>query len=121
MRQITADAIDAFSLGKNFKRGNTEVTARKDKVRGLLGGTVVRRELILHGSVIAESYRGRLYLNTHGHNTATTKERLNGFHSVNIIQKNFVWFLNGKAWDGGRVRMDYRGEGEFEAIPVRKL
>ena len=33
----------------------------------------------------------------------TTKERLNGLPNVNIYQKNFEWFLNGKKWDGNLI------------------
>lgn len=29
-----------------------------------------------------------------------TKERLNALQGVNIVQKNFVWYLNGKEWNG---------------------
>jgi hypothetical protein len=32
--------------------------------------------------------------------TPTTKERLNALPNVNIVQKNFVWYLNGQEWDG---------------------
>tara|TARA_R110001592_G_scaffold72383_4_gene220959 strand:+ start:789 stop:1103 length:315 start_codon:yes stop_codon:yes gene_type:complete len=100
MRKITADAVEAFRLRRNFKRGNTEVRAVKDKN----GNPSIL--LILHGSVIAEGdYQSRLYLNTHGYKTALTKERLNGFHWVTIVQKNFKWFLNGEEWDGGRIRV----------------
>lgn len=102
MRKITEDAIWAFRMGRNFRRGNTQVIVDTPEDGNNWRG------LRLHGSVIAEmDYNGDLYLNTHGYMTLTTKERLNGFPSVNIVQKDFVWFLNGEAWDGGRIRVDW--------------
>ena len=94
MRKITEDAIRAFRNSQNFKRGNTEV--------------MVTRTLRLHGSIIAfMDTNGDLFLNTCGYKTVTTKERLNGFPSVNIAQKNFEWFLNGEKWDGGLIRVNW--------------
>jgi len=65
------------------------------------------RILLLHGNVIAQSVDGILRIQTAGYNTATTKERLNGFPTVNIVQKDFQWFLNGEAWNGGLTRVDW--------------
>jgi hypothetical protein len=102
MRQITIDAIRAFRNGRNFKRGNTQVVVDKAEDGNNWRG------LRLHGSTIAEmDSNGDLFLNTHGYLTVTTKERLNGFPSVHIVQKNFEWFLNGEKWDGGRIRVNW--------------
>lgn len=66
------------------------------------------RVLCLHGSVIAEmDNHGDLWLNDAGWQTVTTKERLNGFPSVHIVQKNFQWFLNGESWNGGRIKVEW--------------
>tara|TARA_R100001377_G_scaffold83946_2_gene66436 strand:+ start:2589 stop:2885 length:297 start_codon:yes stop_codon:yes gene_type:complete len=98
MRQITREAIWAFRYGKTFKKGNTSVEISE-------GGT---HTLKLHGNTIAQySNRGELWVTTSGWNTPTTKERLNGIHGVDIIQKNFEWFLNGKPWDGLPIRVEY--------------
>ena len=37
--------------------------------------------------------------------TPTTKERLNALPDVNIVQRNFKWYLNGnlKPWDGKKI------------------
>ena len=62
----------------------------------------------MHNNVIAEmTQNGELYITSAGWQTVTTKERLNGFPSVNIVQKDFQWFLNGEAWNGGLIRVDW--------------
>ena len=35
-----------------------------------------------------------------------TKERLNGLHGVSITQKNFIWYLNGKKWNGNLIKIN---------------
>jgi len=52
-------------------------------------------------------YNGDLWINDAGWQTVTTKERLNGFPTVNIQQKDFEWFLNGERWDGSKIRVDW--------------
>ena len=97
MRKITEDAIRAFEQHKKFKRGNTEVEVSES---GLFA------DLKLHGNTIASSgvFEG-LMISSAGFNTATTKERLNGFDEVNIQQKNFIWYLNGREWSGEWVEV----------------
>ena len=97
VRKITTDAIRAFRNNQNFKRDNTWVQI----VHG-------RRFLHLHGNVIAEmTQHGELYITSAGWQTTTTKERLNGFPTINIHQKDFQWFLNGEAWDGSLIKVDW--------------
>ena len=99
MRKITADAIRAFRNGQTFKRGNTQV---------FIGHLQEGRLLCLHGHVIAEMDKnGNLWLNDAGWQTVTTKERLNGFPTVNIVQKDFQWFLNGESWDGSKIKVEW--------------
>ena len=96
MRQITIDSIRAFRNNTNFKRGNTWVQC----VQG-------RRFLHLHNNVIAEmTNHGELYITAAGHKTVTTKERLNGFPNVHIIQKKGIWYLNKKEWDGQLIKVE---------------
>jgi len=98
MRKITADAIRAFRNNQNFKRGNTEVR--------IIDTT---RLLLLHGNTIARFYgqSGNLWISSAGWQTVTTKERLNGFPTVSIHQTKFQWFLNGEAWDGNEIMVNW--------------
>ena len=92
MKKISMDAARAFLMGKKFKRGNTEV-------RVLPNVSV----LLLHGNEIAYQYNDperTLSVTNAGWFSVTTKERLNAIDGVSINQKNWVWYLNGEAWDG---------------------
>ena len=92
MKKISIDAARAFLMGKKFKRGNTEV-------RVLPNVSV----LLLHGNEIAYQYNDperTLSVTNAGWFSVTTKERLNAIDGVRINQKNWVWYLNGEAWDG---------------------
>ena len=40
----------------------------------------------------------------------STKERLNALPNVNIIQRNFKWFLNGKVWNGEKTNINYKNQ-----------
>jgi hypothetical protein len=44
-----------------------------------------------------------MYITDCGWRTRTTKERLNGLEGVNIVQRDFQWYLNGVVWDGSPV------------------
>jgi len=101
MRKITQDAIRAFTNMQPFKRGNTEVKILKDE--GSLKPNFAR--LILHGNTIAEKSHKGIQITSAGWKTNTTKERLNGLPNVNITQKDFVWYLNGHAWNGGWIKI----------------
>ena len=92
MRKITKDAIRAFLNRQNFKRDNTEVIAGLETVN-----------MYLHGNLIATADTFGVFINDGGHQSNTTKERLNGFPNVNIRQKNWQWFLNGEEWNGNFV------------------
>ena len=111
MRKITEEALRAFYKGKKFKKSNTEVKIIKSMNK------TVRVELLLHGNVIA--YQSWIYwenqvpssfgdmkvskdlwITAAGWRSNTTKERLNGLNGVNIVQRDWQWYLNGEAWDG---------------------
>ena len=85
MRQITRDAVNAFYNGDSFKRDNTQVFIDKD------GENCFK----LHNAIIAKfQFNGKLWLNTDGWLTTTTKERLNGILSklnLAIKQKQGKW------------------------------
>ena len=89
MRKITQLAITAFQNGTPFKKGNTEVWIDDKGVKRLL----------LHDNCIAKIDANGLAICPCGYMTRTTKERLNGLPGVQIIQKDYVWYLHGKKLD----------------------
>lgn len=92
MRQITNDSINAFMNAKKFNRQNMNVEV-------LPNVTILK----LHGNIIAYRYndpKRTLSITNAGWFSNTTKERLNALSNVHITQKNWVWYLNGKEWNG---------------------
>mgnify|MGYP003150077097 FL=1 len=100
MRKITQDAIRAFYEKKDFKRGNTQVIAGLETVN-----------MYLHGNLIVRATPKGLWINDGGHQSNTTKERLNGLPNVNVHQKNWQWFLNGEAWNGNEIKVMWGSAG----------
>lgn len=95
MRQITRDSVDAFMSSRKFRKQNMEVK--------VLPNVTI---LLLHGNEIAYRYNDvdrTLSITDCGWQSVTTKERLNGIPNVQIQQKNFEWFLNGKEWNGNLI------------------
>ena len=95
MRQITRDSVDAFMSARKFRKQNMEVK--------VLPNVTI---LLLHGNEIAYRYNDvdrTLSITDCGWQSVTTKERLNGIPNVQIQQKNFEWFLNGKEWNGNLI------------------
>tara|TARA_R100001510_G_C7506564_1_gene107991 strand:+ start:160 stop:456 length:297 start_codon:yes stop_codon:yes gene_type:complete len=96
MKKITQEACKAFeSIYGTFKKSNTEVRRISD----------LEAEMYLHGNLIAYSSPRGIYISNGGWSSNTTKERLNGLTGVHIQQKDFVWYLNGEAWNGDWVRI----------------
>lgn len=97
MRQITNDSINAFMNARKFNRQNMSVEV-------LPNVTILK----LHNNAIAYKYNDpeeTLSITNCGWFSNTTKERLNGLPNVNIYQKNFEWFLNGKKWNGNLINI----------------
>ncbi len=90
MRQVTRNASNAFVSKSNGSFSNT---------------TVQGDAMYLHGNKIAEYRNGELWITNAGWATNTTKERLNGLPNVSIRQANFVWYLNGKEWNGSWIKV----------------
>ena len=89
MRKITQRAVKAFYNGKDFKRGNTEVSDRG---------------YFLHGNKIAEfDGNEKINITLANWNTVTTRERLNGLKGVSIRTKQGQAFINGKEWNGSWI------------------
>ena len=92
MRKITKDSINAFMNAKKFNKQNMSVEV-------LPNVTILK----LHGNIIAYRYndpKRTLSITNAGWFSNTTKERLNALPNVHITQKNWVWYLNGKEWNG---------------------
>jgi len=109
MRKVTEQTATYFNTNGQYgkaKVSNTEV----DFMAYYSGAPANQHDVILyslHGNVIAckERQTGRLFITNCGWQSNTTKERLNAIKGVNIHQKNFVWYLNGKEWDGRWVEI----------------
>ncbi len=113
MRKITEDSIDAFMNDKPFKRGNMEVyvDSNDNAILLLLHGNQIAKKPIdvpFDGNSIARKLADipELEVCNGGWSSNTTKERLNGLPGVSIHQKDFVWYLNGKEWDGEWIAID---------------
>ena len=92
MRTITEKAVNAFLNAQKFKLSNTQVQ--------VLENVTI---LLYQDNPIAYLYNNpkrTLSVQNCGWFSNTTKERLNALPNVRINQKNFVWYLNGKEWDG---------------------
>lgn len=97
MRKISIESSQHFINAQKFKKSNMEVEV-------LPNVTILK----LHGNEISYLYNDpkRTLEVTHaGWETNTTKERLNSIPGVHVYQKNFVWFLNGKEWNGRLIEV----------------
>ena len=54
-------------------------------------------------TIVCHEADGRLKISNAGYATVTTKDRLNALPDVSIYQRDFVWYLNDKPWDGDWV------------------
>lgn len=95
MTKITQIAVASFMNAQKFKLSNTEVQ--------VLENVTI---LLYQNNPIAYRYNNperTISIQNCGWFSNTTKERLNGLPNVKISQKNFVWFLNGKEWNGNLI------------------
>ena len=86
MRKITQQIVGAFANRKDCQ------LSKRDSVKD--------GALCLWGHELAKFKDGELMITNAGYFTNTTKDRLNGLNGVDIRQKNYDWFLNGKKWNG---------------------
>jgi hypothetical protein len=91
MRQITAKIVHAFEGRNALKIGNS----RTD------GNTL----WLFDNRIAFWMGDSELWVSNGGWDSATTKERLNGLTGVHVKQKNGVWLLNGRIWDGSWVNV----------------
>ncbi len=101
-KKITMDSVHAFLISKEFRRENMEVNTNGDV-------TYLR----LWGNTIATKTKdGRIYIDSCGWYTKTTKERLNylldSYNSPRIYQKNWLWYIGSTLWNGDKIRIHSR-------------
>ena len=83
MKQIEKNMLQAVRSGRNFRSGNTVVTADTTGVK-----------VYLHGNCIFAVYQGVKRFSLAVWNTVTTRSRLNAL-GVSVSQKNFDPIYNG--------------------------
>ena len=109
MRKITRESIDHFLCYSEFNKANMKVGIFRELTSGQDFYPKIAK-LYLFGKLIAMNYdtrKGRFFeISNAGYKTATTKDRLNSIPGVSIVQKDFVWYLNGKEWDGNWIRIN---------------
>lgn len=101
MRKITKQSIEAFlNKGKVSKQNMNVFFDRYDQTSRML----------LHNNCIAtyDYDNKRLSISNCGWFTPTTKERLSALPNVHIQQKDFVWYLNGKEWNGQKIDINLK-------------
>ena len=101
MRKITEQSVNAFLNKGTLNKQNMNVFYdRYDQTSRML----------LHNNCIAtyDYDNNRLSISNCGWFSNTTKERLNALPNVNIYQKNYKWFLNGKEWDGNKIDINLK-------------
>jgi hypothetical protein len=88
----STEVARAFAEGKSKKRKHDQSTGEA---------------LYYHGNKIAEWRKKTLYVSNGGYagskgetGSKTTKDKLNALPNVNVVQKNFKWYLNGVEWNG---------------------
>ncbi len=105
MKKITEESVNAFLNAKKFNKSNMSVEV-------LPNVTILKYQ----GNSIAYKYNDpnqTISITNCGWFTNTTKERLNGVISLSglnnmgwVHQKNWLWYLGSKEWDGGLVYLN---------------
>jgi len=95
MRLITKESIQSFEQNRKFSKSNMLVTLESGK-------TLLKYQ----GNTIAIKEGQSLKITNCGWFSNTTKERLNALNGVSLYQKNFIWYLNGKEWDGQLIEVN---------------
>ena len=83
MRKIEKEMLQAVRSGRNFRSGNTVVTADTTGIK-----------VYLHGNCIFAVYQGVKRFTLAGWNSVTTRSRLNAL-GVSVSQKNWDPVYNG--------------------------
>lgn len=90
MRKITEESVKSFLARKYYKNTNM-----------LISNEASIWYMRLFGNKIAAMEAdGSIWISTAGWFSATTKERLNAIPNVKIVQRKWIWYLNGVIWNG---------------------
>ena len=82
MRLVTARIKQAFENGKHLKVNNTRTNGKS---------------VFLHGNeIIRRDSTGRVWFTFAGWGSVTTRERLRGILNVDVYQKNWEQYVDGK-------------------------
>jgi len=104
MRQITIESVKAFLNAKKFNKSNMSVEVEPNV-------TILKYQ----GNAIAYKYndpKKTISITNCGWESNTTKERLNGVIRLSglnikpIYQKNWVWYLDSKEWNGKLIDLN---------------
>jgi len=96
MKTISLKAANALLNRKTLNTKNTKVV-NDDRLTYML----------LHGNMIAIiDSENKLKISNCGWFTNTTRDRLNALPGIHIYQKNYVWYLNGKQWNGELITIN---------------
>ncbi len=101
MRKITEESTNAFLNKGKLSKQNMNVFFDKYDYKS---------RMLLHNNCIAtyDYQEDILSISNCGWFSNTTKERLNALPNVDIRQKNFVWYLNGKEWNGQKIDINLK-------------
>ena len=100
MRKITQNSVNAFLVGNEFNQASMSVRLNSEANQWEKNDLI--SSLYLHGNLIATKNHvtNEIWITNAGWFSNTTKERLNAIPGVSIYQKNWIWYLNDKEWDG---------------------
>ena len=110
-RKISNEACEALMNCRKYRNSNTRVFPVEIELEVPRPTIWIDWIMTLFGNNIAtylwnvEANCRQLYICDGGHQSVTTKERLNALPNVNIYQKNYQWYLNDKKWDGNSTRI----------------
>ena len=101
MRKIAEESVKAF-LNKG--------TLNKQNMSVFFDRYDYKSRMLLHNNCIAtyDYQEDILSISNCGWFSNTTKERLNALPNVDIRQKDFIWYLNGKEWNGNKIDINLK-------------
>ena len=90
MKKITEESVKNFLARNPYKNANMLIS---------MEGSICYMRLF-GNKIAAMEADGSIWISAARWFSATTKERLNAIPNVKIVQKKWLWYLNGTLWDG---------------------